>query len=570
MNDLTQLGAYLAHYPALGVVMTTTLLFAVGLFAQILANRTSLPGIIFLLLFGSVLGQYGFNLINPDVYGSNGLRAIIAVAVAIVVFEGGLLIDINQFRQNWLSVLGLITGNVFITIVGMAWVTNLITGIDWKISLMYAGLISVTGPTVISPILRRLHLRQKVKSLLETEAVLVDAVGVIAAVSIFNYVVATETASVPPSAMAILRDILLSLTLGLISGGACAFIAQQIVRRFAPLSGELTRMLVLATALSAYVIGELLSHESGIAAVALAGIIIGNTDFPHKNSIKAFKGDLTLISITVVFLLLSASIDLDFLSRIGVRGAVCVLILMVVIRPLGVFLSTFFESISWRERIFIASLGPRGIVAASAATFFAIELDAFGLPGSNAIRGLVFMTILMTVVIQGIGARYMAKMLGITPDSVLIIGAGTIGKKLIYQLKAARQEGIIVMERDPLRVEKLQPLSQEGVFLIQADARDEKLYRQFGQLEHISAVIATTDDDWVNLRVCQIVKRIKPEIQMISVINDVKGREVFENLGIQTINLPEAAATVIYVMMGQGSQKVLPPQTPEMLGETRS
>lgn len=547
MNDLTQLNTYLAHYPSLGVVLTTTLLFAIGLLAQILSDRTSLPGIIFLLGFGAILGKHGLNLINPDVYGSNGLRSIIAVAVAIVVFEGGLLIELEMFRQHWISVLGLITGNVFLTIMAMSWVTATIAGIDWKLSLMYASLISVTGPTVIAPILRRLHLRQKVKSLLETEAVLVDAVGVIAAVSIFNYIVATETARISPTPLNVFQDILVSLVLGVLSGAACAWAALQIVKRFAPLSGELTRILVLATALSAYVLGELLSHESGIAAVAICGLMIGNMDFPHKHSIKAFKGDLTLISITVVFLLLSASLELQTLIDIGLPGAVCVLILMLVVRPLGVILSTFFEKISWRERIFIASLGPRGIVAASAASFFAIELDAFGLPGSDVIRGLVFMTILMTVIIEGVGARFMAKMLGITPDSTLIIGAGTIGRSLIKQLKSANQEGLIVVERDPQRVELLKPLSQEGVFLIQADAREEKLYLDsLDKMAHIRSVITTTEDDWLNLRVCQIVKRLRPEIQIISVINDAKGREVFENLGIGTISLPEAAASVIY------------------------
>ncbi len=553
MEIITLIGEMLSdkfhHYPALLLVLTTALLFMVGLVAQILSDRTSIPAIIFLLLFGSLLGKYGLNLINPDIYGSNGLRAIIAVAVAIVVFEGGLLIDIKLFKQNWVTVLGLGTVNVFVTILGTAWVTFHIVGVEWKISLLYASLVSVTGPTVISPILRRIQVRQKVKAILETEAVLVDAIGVIVAVSIFNYVVATEQANFDAANMDIFGNILLALVKGGVSGGICAWGARQIVKLYSP-RGEVTRLLVLATTLSAYTLGEFLVHEGGIAAVAVAGFIIGNTDFPHKHSIKEFKGDLTLLSITVVFLLLSASLDIKYLASIGINGAICVLLLMVVIRPIGVFLSTLFDKISWRERVFIASLGPRGIVAASAATFFALEMDTLGIDGSNTIRGLVFMTILMTVVIQGSGARYMAELLDIAPDSVLIIGAGTIGKKLIYQLKDSQTEGIIVIDNDEKTVEELQPLAHEGVYIIKADARNENIYKtKLNHAQHISTIIATSDDDWLNLRVCQIVKRMKPEIQMISVINDVKGREVFENLGIKTINLREAAATVIYVLM---------------------
>ncbi|PIQ24105.1 hypothetical protein COW36_03750 [bacterium (Candidatus Blackallbacteria) CG17_big_fil_post_rev_8_21_14_2_50_48_46] len=550
MNDLTQLSNYLAHYPALVLVLTTALIFLVGLFAQILSDKTSLPAIIFLLIFGSALGKQGLNLINPDVYSPVGTRAIIAIAVAIVVFEGGLMIDFRHLRHNLISVIGLITANVLITIVGMAWVTHHLIGIEWRISLLYAGLVSVTGPTVIAPILRRIHVSQKVKTILETEAVLVDAVGVIAAISIFNYVISGASPGQGDSLIPIFRNVLLSLVLGALCGAACAWLAKKIVQIFSPLRGEVTRLLVLTITVSAYMLGELVSHESGIAAVAVAGMIIGNTEFPHKSSIKEFKGDLTLLSITVVFLLLSASLDLNLLWRIGLKGAICVLILMLVIRPMGVFLSTAFERINWRERVFIAWLGPRGIVAASAATFFALELDAYGIPGSGIIRGMVFMTVLITVIIEGSGARYMASLLDIAPSSVLIVGGGLIGKKLIDQLKDSQKDGIILIENDPKRIESLRHLENEGVYLISADARDEKIYREkLNNVQNITTLITTSEDDWLNLRVCQIVKKMKPEVHMLSVINDVKGREVFENLGIKTINLREAAATLIYVLM---------------------
>lgn len=557
MTNILELGAYLEAYPALALVMTTTMLIGLGLLAQILADRTALPGIIFLLLFGSVFGKYGLNLINPDLYGQHGLRAIVTLAVAIVVFEGGLLTELSVFKQNWKSVLGLITTNVLITIFGMAWLTQQILGIEWPVALLYGGLVSVTGPTVIMPVLRRIHVRRKVKAILETEAVLVDAVGVIAAVSIFNYVVAIQTAHAETGPLDILKDMVTSLGLGAFSGLLTAWIARSLANRL-PLRGELTRLLVLGTTLCAYSLGEIFAHESGIAAVAVAGFVIGNSNFPHKASIKEFKGDLTLLSITLVFLLLSASLDFQYLATIGLEGALCVLLLMVVIRPLGVFLSTMFEKINWRERLFIAALGPRGIVAASAATFFSIELDAFGLPGSKTIRGMVFMTILLTVIIQASGARYMAKWLGITPDSVLIIGAGKIGTHLIRQLRASGWEGIVVIEQDAKRIEALRPMAHEGVYLIEADARRESIYRErISEISRLRMVIATSDDDWVNLRVCQILKRLQPEIEMIALNNDRKAQEVFEALGIRTIHLQEAAAHVIFEQIEKAWPKKL-------------
>jgi NhaP-type Na+/H+ or K+/H+ antiporter len=550
MNDLMNLGEYLSHYPSLLIVLTTALIFLIGTIAQILSDKTSLPAIIFLLILGSALGKQGLNWINPDVYSPVGIRAIIAIAVAIVVFEGGLMIDLSHLRHNLISVIGLVTANVFITIFGVAWVTSQILGIEWRIALLYAGLVSVTGPTVIAPILRRIHVSQKVKTILETEAVLVDAIGVIAAVSIFNYIISGASKGPDAGFMPILRDILLSLVLGGLCGFVSAWLAKRTAKIFAPMRGEVARLLVLGTTVCAYMLGEMLSHESGIASVAVAGMIIGNTDFPHKNSIKEFKGDLTLLSITVVFLLLSASLDLNLLWHIGLKGALCVLILMLIIRPMGVFLSTAFEKINWRERLFIAWLGPRGIVAASAATFFSLEMDAYGIEGSGLIRGMVFMTVLITVIVEGSGARFMASLLDIAPSSVLIVGGGVIGKKLIDQLKSGQKEGIILIENNPQRAESLKELASEGVYMINADARDEKIYKEkLNYLQNITTLITTSEDDWLNLRVCQIVKKLKPEVHMISVINDLKGREVFETLGIQTIHLREAAATVIYVLM---------------------
>lgn len=554
MTNLLNLGEYLAHYPALVVVLTTAILIGLGLLAQICAERTALPVIIFLLLFGSVFGKYGLGLINPDIYGQDGLRAIIAIAVAIVVFEGGLLTDLALFKQNWRSVTALISLNVLLTIFAMAWISHRLLGIEWEVALLYGGLVSVTGPTVIMPVLRRIQVRRKIKAILEAEAVLVDAVGVIATASIFNYIVASRSAEASGGMLDIAGNMAVSLGLGALSGLICVGIAHLIVSRM-PLRGELTRLLVLGTTLGAYGLGELLAHESGITAVAVAGFIIGNSRFPHKHSIKEYKGDLTLLSITLVFLLLSASLDFNYLARIGLMGALCVLLLMLVVRPLGVLISTAFEKISWRERTFIALLGPRGIVAASAATFFALELEAFGLPGSNTIRGMVFMTVLMTVIIQASGARYMAKWLKITPDSVLVIGAGKVGTRLIERLRGSGREGIIVVENDERRAESLRPLAQEGIYLLQADARSESLYRShFDDIGKIRTVIATTSDDWLNLRVCQILKRLQPNVELIALNTDLKAQEVFEALGIRTIHLQEAAAQVIYEQMSQAPE----------------
>lgn len=536
MNNLFEIQHYLEHYPSLLIMLTTAVILVVGVLGQILSNRTSIPAIIFYMGFGTVLGKYGLNLINPDVYGKTGLRAIIAIAVAIIVFEGGLLINIKQLKHNLNSVLSLITINVFLTILGMTFITKAILGIETKIALLYSSLVSVTGPTVIAPILKRIHIHQKVKSILETEAVLVDAVGVIAAASIFNYVTVGHESNMSD----IFTNILISLVVGILSGTIGAYIVKKIVTRFSPLSGEITRLLVLCLAISSYALSEILSHESGITAVAVAGMIIGNSDFPYKESIKEFKGDLTVLSITLVFLLLSADLDLSFIISLGYKGVLCVLFLMLVIRPTGVFISTVFEKISWKEKVFIAGLGPRGIVAASAATFFTVELEAFGVEGREIIRSMVFLTVLITVIVEGVGAKYMANFLNLAPKSVLIVGGGSIGRELALQIQT-NKESVIIIENDEKKVDQL---LKEGLYVIQSDATNVKTYINIS-INNIKSLITTSEDDWLNLRVCQIVKKMKPDIEAISIINDIKSDSVFENLGIRTVNIKEAVISAV-------------------------
>lgn len=536
MNNLLEISKYLEHYPSLLIVLTTAAILTLGIFSQILSNRTSIPAIIFLMVSGTIFGKYGLNLINPDVYGKTGIRAIIAICVAIIVFEGGLLIDIKHLKHNFLSILGLITTNVFITILGMTVVTSIILDLDLKIALLYSSIVSVTGPTVIAPILKRIHIHQKVKSILETEAVLVDAVGVITAVSIFNYITSAHEAGF----VEIFNNIFVSLIIGILTGTTFAYIVKKIVIKFSPLSGELTRLLILGLAVVSYSVGELLSHESGITSVAVAGMIIGNSEFPYKKSIKEFKGDLTILSITIVFLLLASDLNLSLVADLGFKGVLCVLILMLIIRPLGVFTSMMFEKISWKEKLFISSLGPRGIVAASAATFFSIELEAFGIEGRDTIRSLVFLTVLLTVIIEGGGAKYMADLLKISPKSILIIGGGAIGKELALSMQNEK-ESVIIIENN---THKADDLLKEGLYVIQSDATNLETYKKIS-INNIKSLIATSEDDWLNLRVCQIGKTLKSDLEVISIINDNKSSSVFENLGIKIINTKQAVINAL-------------------------
>jgi NhaP-type Na+/H+ or K+/H+ antiporter/K+/H+ antiporter YhaU regulatory subunit KhtT len=539
------------HYPALAIVLTLSVILLWGAISQFLAGRLGLPSIIFLLGGGLALGQAGLGLIDPGSFGV-GIRAIIAISVAIIVFEGALSIDIRQLRTTSRSVLMLITVGACLTWLLAGAAASILLGVPWKIALLYGAIVSVTGPTVIAPIVKRLPLPHHVRTILEAESVLVDAVGVLLTAAMFSYI----TGSAQGIAGG-LEQLLSHLLVGAAVGFVGAFTLRGALLLAPQAPGELVRLSTLATALATYSFAQAIAHESGIAAVAVAGLVAGTSNLPHKATVKQFKGDLVTISLSLVFMLLAAGVNPANLADLGVNGILVVLLLMAVIRPLAVFVSTWGTQLRKRERVFIAWMGPRGIVAASLASLMSLELTAWDIQGAEIIGPLVLLTVMLTVLVEGGLAGWVANRLNIMPKKILIVGGDDVARKMAQQLHH-EGEHVTLLDSDP---ENIRLVQSTGLHALLGDATSLEILRQAG-IEWCETLVACSPSDKANLLICQSARGIRPTPRLIARVNESKNETAFQESGIETLLMVEAQAATLAGLVAR------PSAVPVILGLT--
>jgi NhaP-type Na+/H+ or K+/H+ antiporter/Trk K+ transport system NAD-binding subunit len=504
-----------------------------GIVTILLAERLRMPSILLLLAAGVLLGPQGLQLVAPDALG-DGLQVIIPLMVAIIVFEGGMVLDLTYLRQVTRVVRNLITIGALITAVLATLAAHFLVGMDWGLAALFGALMSVTGPTVINPLLKRSAVTQRLKTALIAEGVLVDAVGAVLAVVVLE-ILLTDDGFLAGAGEWLLR-VGGGAVIGIIGGWLLGLYLKRIGREF---SADLTRLAALGGALGIFTVAEWIAAEAGIAAAAAAGIVIGNTRFAHEEEVHNFKGDLTLLGIGVIFVLLAARIRFSDLAALGWGGIATVALLMLVIRPICVFASAINTKLSLREKLFMSAVGPRGIVAASFATFAALRLEEVGYAGADALIALVFMVIIGTVVIQSFTTPWMARWLGVQPMMTLIVGADPLGRDLGLHLEGQGLE-IVLIDRDPENVAQAREL---GLTAIQGDATQERVLRQSG-IARANAIVATTSSDKTNLLVCQIARSRFQVADLVARVNDGANLQTFNESGIRAMS-PNAAAVMV-------------------------
>jgi Trk K+ transport system NAD-binding subunit len=317
-------------------------------------------------------------------------------------------------------------------------------------------------------------------------------------------------------------------------------------KRFHLLPSKYTRLVILGSALAAYTIAEFFAHEAGVLATAIAGIAIGSLDIPHKEQVEEFKGDLASIAISAVFILLAASLSLQNLAALGWHGLLVVILLMALVRPVRVFLSTFGSELARNEKFFISFLGPRGIVAASVATFFSFELIDRGYPNQGKMLvSLVFAVILATVLIEGTFAGWLARFFGVMPRHTVIIGADETARLLAEKLAAAG-ETVSMIDNEEANCFAAKDL--KGISIYCADATDTDVLNKAG-VSDAKCVIAATPSDKVNLLVSQIVRSNFGDKRVVARANSTSNLSAFTEAGIETMSPTHAAAAILENMV---------------------
>lgn len=422
-----------------------------GIFAQWLAWRIKVPAILPLIIIGLLVGplsslvrEDGTKWLSPIYDGATGtglfpgesLFYFVSLAIGVILFEGGLTLKRRELAEVGPLVLQLITLGSLVTFVGAGLGAHFIIGLSWPISFLFGALIIVTGPTVIAPILQNVPLTRNVATVLKWEGILIDPIGALVAVLVFEFVQTSEggVAFTSHALITFSQIILIGLALGALAAlGLYQLIKRELIPHY------LLNVFTLAAVLGVFVFSDFIAHESGLLSVVVMGMVMGNLDFPRLNDILYFKESLSVLLISILFILLAANIELEDLNLIfqDWRGMGLLAFVAFFLRPLSIFLSTRKSELETNEKLFISWVGPRGIVAAGIASLFGIKLTQLGVEVAEYITPLVFMIVLGTVLLNATTARLVAKLLNViqeASDGILIIGAArasrVIGKYL--------------------------------------------------------------------------------------------------------------------------------------------
>lgn len=390
---------------------------AAGLVAQILGWRLRIPAIVFLLAFGLIAGPIT-DLVHPDDVFGDALFPTVAIAVAIILFEGSLAMGVAGIRTAGRTTITLLTVGSAVTFAGVAVAARFVLDVEWRVAYLLAAVLVVTGPTVIGPIVKSLGLHGRLGMILEAEGTIIDPIGAIATVVVFQSFFETSDASVA-------ETLLKTFGIG-IGAGAIGTVVLVVVLSRLLIPDELHQVLTLTVVVGTFAVSNHYAHEAGLVAVTVLGFLLASQKRVSVRHILDFNETLRVLFISGLFILLAARIDRATLTDLEWRSIVFMVALVLVVRPVSVAAATMGVGLERAERIFLAATAPRGIVAASIASVFALRLTEEGVPGAQIVLSATFTVIVGTVLLSGLGARPLARRLGLLGDDgahVVIVGS---------------------------------------------------------------------------------------------------------------------------------------------------
>ena len=520
----------------LDLLAVVTLILALGVGSRLLGDRLRVPSVLFLIVAGVIIGPELLGIVSRETFGA-GLTPLVGVSVGIILFEGGYHLQMDKLRESPDALGRLVTVGAAVTWLGTALATVVLLDASWGIGLVVGALLIATGPTVIGPILQVVTVRDHVGAVLEGEGIINDVTAAILVVVVFEVLVADDG----PVWM-LVPEFAWRLGVGLAIGGAVAGGVWALTRLdSAPGDAPLhARLLVLAGIVVAYGGAELAAEETGVAAAATAGFLLGNVDFPHREEVIDFLDDLSVVVLSFIFVALAALISFDDIREVGLAGLAVVAVVALVLRPLIIYVATTDERFTRNERLFLSVVGPRGIIPASVATLLAFELqEDLGQPGeAQILAGTVFLTIFLTVVFQAGLARQIADFLNVSPMRTLVIGGGRIGLALAARLEQDG-ENVLIVDND---TDAVREARTRGLSALEGNGTDSAVLREAG-VEDAKAVVATTDSDDVNLLVSQLARTTFDVSTVAARVNQPDNVESFEQVGVHAVDISTATAT---------------------------
>lgn len=447
-----------------------------GILAQWVAWRFKIPAILPLILVGLLVGPIAAEFLSEDgkkwiepiwngetgLFPGDSLYYFVSLAISIILFEGGLTLKRNEVKNVGPVITKLITVGAVITFFGAGVSAHFLFGLSWELSFLFSGLIIVTGPTVITPILRNIPLKKDLSAVLKWEGILIDPIGALVAVLVFEFIsVEGDSGFTKTAFMEFGKIVLFGTTFGFTFAHGLAF---AINKKFIP--HYLLNVVSLSVVLLVFVESEIFAHESGLLAVVVMGMVLGNGKLENLKELLYFKESLSVLLISILFILLAANINIEDLYLLYNWETIALfLIVVLIIRPLAVFASAQGSNLKLNERLFVSWVGPRGIVAAGIASLFGSKLMKQGVEGAEYITPLVFMIVLGTVLLNATTARFFAKIVGVfltKSDGILIVGASKVSRSLAKYLDN-NGRNVVVIDSNQTNIEKAREMGLEAI-----------------------------------------------------------------------------------------------------------
>jgi len=447
-----------------------------GILAQWVAWKFKIPAILPLILIGLLVGPIAAEFINEDgskwiepvwngekgLFPGDGLYYFVSLAISIILFEGGLTLKRAEIKNVGPVITKLITLGSAVTFFGAGILAHYIFELSWDLSLLFAGLIIVTGPTVITPILRNIPLKKDLSTILKWEGILIDPIGALVAVLVFEFIsIEGDSGFTKTAFLEFGKIVLFGTTFGFTFAHALAFaINKKMIPHY------LLNVVALSAVLLVFVESEVFAHESGLLAVVVMGMVLGNGKLENIKELLYFKESLSVLLISILFILLAANINIEDLMLLYTwKTAVLFAVVVFIIRPLAVFLSTYRSKLKLNEKLFISWVGPRGIVAAGIASLFGSKLIKQGVDGAEYITPLVFMIVLGTVLLNATTARLFAKIAGVflsKSEGILIVGASRVSRLIGHYLKSHGRH-VVLIDSNQTNIDKALELGLEAI-----------------------------------------------------------------------------------------------------------
>jgi len=474
--------------------MTYTLAMAAfsGVFFIIIANKIRVSAISLLLVGGILLGPEFLGLIDPAHLGKGVLGTVISLSVGLILFEGGLTLDMQGYRSASTEIWNLLTKGVAVTFLSTTLILWGLFQFSFAFCALAASLVIVTGPTVIGPLLQRIRVRKHLHHLLHWEAVLIDPIGVFVALLCYEWIISSSLAEAPVN---FLFRFAVGAGIGLISG-----VGIQSLLKWRLIPEEHLNIFVVVAALLTFGLADVVVSESGLLSVTIAGFWVGSRPTPYLRQIVEYKTELKDLLIGLLFVLLAANLKLHQFQDIGWLLAIALALVMFVVRPLNIFISSRGSSLTTRDKLFLSWIAPRGIVAASMASLFAYKLGAKGGENVGFLEPFTYSVIAGTVLIQALTARSVGSLLGVLeprPEGWLIIGAHRLSRAVGRFLKE-RGLTVILVDTNASRVRKA---LRDGLTAVEGN--DLELPKDFHlDLYDVGNVLAVTSNAELNRLLC--------------------------------------------------------------------